>query len=135
METEKTSHASSAKQPNPKTFVVLLVEDEDVVREVTGRVLESAGYKVLESSGPNHALHLAGSHSGRIDLLLTDVVMPGMNGIDLADQLRNVQPDLVTVFMSGYAEVDVLRKAAARSAMHIQNHLQSATYFRGLQRP
>jgi len=119
MEEERTE-AFSAKQPEFKPPVVLLVEDEAVVREITGQVLENAGYHVLESSSPKHALRLAGTHDGRIDLLLTDVVMPEMNGIDLADRLRDSQPDLVTVFMSGYAESDVLRKVTASSAMHIQ---------------
>jgi len=115
MEMEGTSQASSAKP-----VVILLVEDEAVVREITARVLESAGYEVLECSGPNDALCLAGSHAESIDLLLTDVVMPTMNGIDLAERIRHLQPRVVTVFMSGYADTDILRKATAASATHIQ---------------
>jgi CheY-like chemotaxis protein len=100
--------------------VVLLVEDEAVVREITGQVLQSAGYRVLASSTPTHALELAREHAWNVDLLLTDVVMPEMNGIDLAEKLRQLQPKLVTVFMSGYAEGDLLRNIRAQSAMHIQ---------------
>jgi len=85
--------------------VVLLVEDET---------------RVLESSSPKEALHLASKHEGRLDLLLTDVVMPGMTGIDLADKLRDLQPDLITIFMSGYAEGDVLHKISATASLHIQ---------------
>ncbi len=118
MEMEATSQASLPKPPASKSAVILLVEDEAVVREITARVLESAGYEVLECGGPHEALHLAGCHAERIDLLLTDVVMPGMNGIDLAERIRHLQPNVATVFMSGYAETDVLRKAA--SATHIQ---------------
>lgn len=120
MGTQEISLASSATQPKAHTPVVLLVEDEAVVREITGRVLENAGYRVLESGSPKEALHLASKHAGKLDLLLTDVVMPGMTGIDLADKLRLLQPDLVTVFMSGYAEGDILRRISATSAMHIQ---------------
>src|SRR5262249_21722047 len=82
--------------------VILLVEDESVVREVTRQVLEHAGYHVLESEGPSEAMHLAETHRGRIALLLSDVVMPGMSGIDLARRIQKTQPWLATVFMSGY---------------------------------
>jgi len=100
--------------------VVLLVEDETVVREITGQVLQSAGYRVLESGSPKEALHLASEHPGRLDVLLTDVVMPGMTGIDLANMLRDQRPDMITIFMSGYAEGDILRKISLSSGLHIQ---------------
>lgn len=119
MGTQETGLAA-ATQPKVHTPVVLLVEDEAVVREITGQVLENAGYCVLESGCPKEALHMASQHAGKLDVLLTDVVMPGMTGIDLADRLRILQPDLVTVFMSGYAESDILRRINATSAMHIQ---------------
>ena len=89
---------------------ILLVEDEPVVREVTRAVLEHAGYRVLESNGPEEALRLGIEHRGHIGLLLSDVVMPGMNGPELALRLQSLQPGLITVFMSGYAESFVLRK-------------------------
>jgi CheY-like chemotaxis protein len=118
MDTKGTSQASLPKPPTPKPAVILLVEDEAVVREITGRVLESAGYKVLECSGPHDALRLVGSHAERIDVLLTDVVMPGMNGIDLAERTCHIQPSMVIIFMSGYADTDILRKVTL--ATHIQ---------------
>jgi two-component system, cell cycle sensor histidine kinase and response regulator CckA len=108
------------QQPTQNAPVVLLVEDENVVREITGQVLTHAGYDVLESNGPREALRVASGHPGKIDLLLTDVVMPEMNGVELADRLQNLQPDLITILMSGYAECDVLRKITSGSAMHIQ---------------
>jgi two-component system, cell cycle sensor histidine kinase and response regulator CckA len=92
--------------------VILLVEDESVVREVTRQVLEHAGYEVVECSGPHEALRLAAVHQGRIGLLLSDVIMPEMNGLDLASRIYAIQPRLTTVFMSGYAESAVLQKAA-----------------------
>jgi len=120
MRMEECGESVTGMRETRKSSVVLLVEDEPVVREITARVLEGAGYKVLESSGPKHALGLADAHFGNIDVLLTDIVMPGMNGVDLADRLRQLQPSLVTVFMSGYAEGDILRKGLAGSAVHIQ---------------
>ncbi len=100
--------------------VILLVEDESMVREITGEVLSHAGYRVLETSNAREALQVASEHQGRIDLLLTDIVMPEMNGTDLADRMLNRQPDLVTIFMSGYAEHDVVRHANFSTAIHIQ---------------
>ena len=106
--------------PASKPPVILLVEDEHMVREITGQVLSHAGYSVLESSNAKEALQIASSHDGPIDLLLTDIVMPEMNGADLAQRMLARQPDLVTIFMSGYAEHDVLKKAKLSSAAHIQ---------------
>jgi CheY-like chemotaxis protein len=98
--------------------VILLVEDECVVREVTRQVLEHAGYQVLESDGPREAMRLAEVHQGRIALLLSDVVMPGMSGIDLARRIQKTQPWLATVFMSGYANPVVLQKAEPAQRLH-----------------
>ena len=92
--------------------IILLVEDESMVREVTRQVLEHAGYEVLESAGAREALRLAAEYRGRIHLLLSDVVMPGMNGFELAHRITRMQPDLTTVFMSGYTEAATLRRAA-----------------------
>jgi CheY-like chemotaxis protein len=91
--------------------VILLVEDECVVREVTRQVREHAGYQVLESDGPREAMRLAELYQGQIALLLSDVVMPGMSGIDLARRIQRTQPWLATVFMSGYANPVVMQKA------------------------
>lgn len=112
--------STSVNTPSSKPPVILLVEDESMVREVTGQVLSHAGYSVLESSNAKEALQIAHTHDGRIDLLLTDIVMPEMNGADLAIRMLNRQPDLVTIFMSGYAEHDMLKKAKLSSAIHIQ---------------
>lgn len=99
---------------------ILLVEDESVVREVTRQVLEHVGYRVLESSGPREALSLAAEHRGRIGLLLSDIVMPGMNGLDLARRIQAIQPRLTTVFMSGYAENAMLQEGLDDSSAYIQ---------------
>ena len=109
-----------ANVPASNAAVILLVEDESMVREITGEVLSHAGYRVLETSNAREALQVASQHQGRIDLLLTDIVMPEMNGADLAHRMLNQQPDLATLFMSGYAEHDVLRHANLSTAIHIQ---------------
>jgi two-component system, cell cycle sensor histidine kinase and response regulator CckA len=111
------------------TPTILLVEDEPAVREVTREALEMGGYRVLEADGPEEAAHIASEPSNQIDVLLTDVVMPGMSGPDLAHQVRKLRPGLVTVFMSGYAECEVLR-AAAHGAL--RDHIQKPFTVSGL---
>lgn len=91
---------------------ILLVEDEATVREVTREALEMGGYRVLTADGPAAAAHIARDESTAIDLLLTDVVMPGINGVELARQIRELRPELATLFMTGYAESEILRVAA-----------------------
>ncbi len=81
---------------------VLLVEDEPTVLTVSARMLEQLGYRVITADGPQRALNLAREHVGPLDLLITDVVMPEMNGRDLARAMRSLYPALRCLFMSGY---------------------------------
>jgi two-component system cell cycle sensor histidine kinase/response regulator CckA len=81
---------------------VLIVEDEAHILELVKTILERLGYTVLEAATPGRAVALAEDHKGEIHLLMTDVVMPEMNGRDLADQLHGLYPDLKVLFMSGY---------------------------------
>jgi two-component system, cell cycle sensor histidine kinase and response regulator CckA len=81
---------------------ILLVEDEPAVMSLTRRVLERYGYRVLEASTPGEAMRLAAEHAEDIHLLLTDVVMPEMNGKELAASLTSLYPHLKRLFMSGY---------------------------------
>jgi two-component system, cell cycle sensor histidine kinase and response regulator CckA len=81
---------------------ILLVEDEAAILKLARRILEANGYGVLPASTPGAALRLAAQHPGTIDLLITDVVMPGMNGKELAEKLRERYPRLGCLFMSGY---------------------------------
>lgn len=89
---------------------ILLVEDEDGVRRLARKVLEKNGYRVLEAEDPAVALDLVRDGTRRIDLLFTDVVMPGMSGGELAERLRQSRPDLPTLFTSGYTEDQVVRR-------------------------
>ena len=86
---------------------VLLVEDETSVLEVTKKMLEKLGYRVLAADSSALALHLAETHTGEIHLLLTDVIMPEMNGYELQRQLKKTRPKLAYLFMSGFPNNNV----------------------------
>ena len=83
---------------------VLLVEDERINLEMYRAILEELGYNVLTARKPTDALKIANSHRGDIDLLITDVIMPEMNGNELCAQLNNIFPNIKTLFMSGYTD-------------------------------
>jgi two-component system cell cycle sensor histidine kinase/response regulator CckA len=89
--------------------VVLVVEDEDAVRRVACTALKRYGFVVLEARSGPEAIQVFEGHPGRIDVLLTDVVMPGMNGRQLAEVLRSRSPGLKVLFMSGYNDDAVIR--------------------------
>jgi len=91
------------------TETVLVVEDEAPVRSVARQVLERHGYTVLEAPSAEAALDIATRYSGAIHLLLTDVVMPGLNGRELATRLADLRPDARVIFMSGYTDDAVTR--------------------------
>ena len=83
---------------------VLLVEDEDQVRRLAHEILSEAGYRVLATSDPESALRILAAHDQNVDLLVTDVVLPGMNGRQLSDRARAVRPLLRTLYVSGYLD-------------------------------
>jgi len=83
---------------------ILVVEDEEQVLMLARKVLEQYGYKVLTAGGPTEALMICDGYQGRIHLLLTDVVMPMMNGKELQAQVQRIKPGIRTLFMSGYTE-------------------------------
>ncbi len=116
---------------------ILVVEDEEAVRRVMVETLRQAGYTVLETGNAAEALPQGEHYEHRIHMLLTDVVMPGMSGRDLAERIRKVRPGILTVFVSGYAdgelnrrglqegEVDLLRKPFSPAALlqHVRQRL------------
>ncbi len=98
----ETAIAGQAAIPGGKGETILLVEDEQAIRRLGQRMLENLGYVVLVASTPKEAIRLAEENMGRIDVLITDVVMPEMNGRDLANQLHSLYPGMLILFMSGY---------------------------------
>jgi two-component system, cell cycle sensor histidine kinase and response regulator CckA len=105
---EEKPEPLSARRPSAAiaggTETVLLVEDDAGVRNLAILFLRRLGYNVMHAPSGEEALTLASSHSGQIDVLLTDVVMPGMNGRELADRLRTTHPEVSVLFTSGYTE-------------------------------
>lgn len=94
-----------AQAPLPRgSETVLLVEDEEMIRKAAREILEDNGYRVLEASGGDEALMICREHSARIHLLMTDVVMPQMNGRELAERLTSLRPELKVLYMSGYTD-------------------------------
>jgi response regulator RpfG family c-di-GMP phosphodiesterase len=92
------------------TETILLVEDEASVRRMTRQVLESAGYRVLEAAHGDDGLRLGREYAGRIDLLLTDVVMPGMSGRRLAESLAAVRPETKVLYAWCYTDDEIVQR-------------------------
>ena len=92
---------------------VLLTEDEDSVRVVAPAALERRGYRVLAAADGESAIAISRAFPGHIDLLVTDVVMPGMNGRELAEQLEMMRPGMRVLFVSGYTDDAVLWKGVS----------------------
>jgi signal transduction histidine kinase/ActR/RegA family two-component response regulator len=97
---------------------ILLVEDEDAVRLFSARALRNKGYKVIEARSGEAALVIMGQDSEPIDLLITDVVMPEMDGPALVEEIRSRRPDMKVIFISGYAESAFRQQASDGSMLH-----------------
>jgi signal transduction histidine kinase/CheY-like chemotaxis protein len=96
--------AAAVRRDRRGTETVLVVEDEAAVRELVQAMLALGGYRILVAAGGDEALRAAAAHDGPIDLLLSDVVMPGMNGRALAERLLAARPDMRVLFMTGYTD-------------------------------
>jgi PAS domain S-box-containing protein len=99
-----------AGAPAGGTETVLLVEDEDAVRALARRILETKGYRVLEASDGARAFEIVRAHSGPIDLLLTDVVLPGAGGSEIAARIRELFPRVKVLYSSGYTDDGIVRR-------------------------
>ena len=102
--------AAPATAPIGGTETVLVVEDDPTVRALACTVLADQGYHVLRADGPTEALRISATHNGEIELVLTDVVMPIMNGRELAVKITAARPTTRVLFTTGYTEVDTLRR-------------------------
>jgi PAS domain S-box-containing protein len=97
---------------------VLLVEDSEPVRHLIATILEAIGYRVLAVETPLQALSLTANKEMPIDLLITDVVMPGMNGVELRDRIAGVRPEIKVLFMSGYTADMIAHRGVLEEGVH-----------------
>ena len=104
---KRSSELRHAQLDGQKT--ILLVEDEAIVRHITRLILESNGYRVLEADGGEEALRLCHDYFREIDLMITDVIMPGMSGRVLAERIADLCPALPVLYMSGYTDDAIVR--------------------------
>jgi len=118
---EKPATEITAMTPLVETMggseTILLVEDSEPLRKLTQSFLESHGFRVLVAQDGQEAIQVESRHSGRIDLLLTDVVMPGMNGRALAERLLSRQPAMRVLYISGYTDSFVARHGVLEQGM------------------
>jgi len=104
---DPSAHSPASSGPKPAVVggseTILLVEDQDDVRRITHDLLVLLGYNVLVAESPEKAIRLVEEHSGEIHLLVTDVIMPNMNGWELSQRLSELRPSMKHLFMSGFA--------------------------------
>ena len=109
--------ATAPKRSLSNGETVLVVEDDKAVRDLTTRMLERMGHKVLAAANGPQAIEIAGQFPSRIALLLTDVVLPKLNGCEVAEALAVLRPDIRILFLSGYTESAVLNSAIVKSGI------------------
>ncbi|HLB82533.1 MAG TPA: ATP-binding protein, partial [Gemmatimonadales bacterium] len=125
---------AAAAEPRRGTETVLVVEDAAAVRMVSRQVLERYGYAILEAPDGDTALRLAAKHHGPIHLLLTDVIMPGLSGRQLAEQLARLRPDMRVLYVSGYADNAMAHHGILQSgAAYLQKPFTPETLARRVQ--
>jgi two-component system cell cycle sensor histidine kinase/response regulator CckA len=96
---------------------ILLVEDDQHVQRIVGNILRRSGYRLLTASGAEEALRLVEEEGGTIHLLLSDLVMPGTSGRELAEQIQVLRPDISILYMSGYTDDVVIRRGVLEAGM------------------
>ncbi|MGC2530988.1 MAG: response regulator, partial [Candidatus Acidiferrum sp.] len=116
---DKASIPAALAEAPRGTETILLAEDEQDVREVAREFLESGGYTVIEAFNGAEALRLATEHKAAIDLLVTDMVMPGMTGRELARRLQHQHSGVGVIYMSGYTEQTAAETAKADADMRL----------------
>jgi PAS domain S-box-containing protein len=102
---------------------ILIVEDDAALLEVTHRSLEVVGYAILSARNPEEAIRIAESHPGPIHLMVTDVILPGINGAQLASQLSRLRPEMKVLFVSGYTDESIVRHGVLEPGLaFLQKH-------------
>jgi signal transduction histidine kinase/ActR/RegA family two-component response regulator len=125
VESKRDAPAATADDDSRGHETVLVAEDEGQMRSLVRRCLAGRGYRVLEASHGREALDVAAQHQGRIDLLLTDMVMPHMSGKELAQRLQSLRPELRVLFISGYSDEAIERHGVlAPGSVFIQKPMQ-----------
>jgi two-component system, cell cycle sensor histidine kinase and response regulator CckA len=117
-ETREVKDERTETIPPGHEETVLVVEDEPAIMKMSKMMLEQLNYRVLAASTPGEAMRFAEEHSGLIHLLITDVVMPEMNGRDLADQLHTLYPGIKILFMSGYTASVIAHHGVLNKGVH-----------------
>lgn len=118
---KKEAQAVPQVEPVPDVSgTILLVEDETALREVTSEYLRAKGYKIVEARNGEAALEICRSHTGPIDLLITDIVMPGSSGPIVAKQLAEMRPGLRTIYTSGYTDRTLAPGLVGPNAVFLQ---------------
>jgi two-component system cell cycle sensor histidine kinase/response regulator CckA len=107
---QSVEYKPASKEASRGSETILLVEDEPAVRGLASRILEKQGYRVLSAQDGREAMDIATREENEIDLVLTDVVMPGMNGRGLVERLAGIRPRMKSLYMSGYTDDDIIRR-------------------------
>jgi len=113
--------------------VVLFVEDEGFLREIAGGVMESAGHRVLKARDAAEAMDMFRRYHEIIDVLLTDVVLPGKNGHELAKEMRSIEPKLKVMFISGYALNTVTRQPLGDGTLYLPKPFSADSLLRKIE--
>lgn len=112
-----TDHPANLS-PLTGTETILVVEDEENILNLIVLTLKKRGYQIIAATVPETALELAAAHNGKIDLLITDIIMPGMNGKELSEKLAPRQPGMKALFMSGYTAEIIAQHGALEPGLH-----------------
>jgi two-component system, cell cycle sensor histidine kinase and response regulator CckA len=115
---EKAIEAAQTETPRGRGETILIVEDDAPVLHLARRVLEKLGYAVLTSARPAEAVAMAREHAGEIHLLMTDVVLPGMSGKDLAGEMMQIRANIRVLFMSGYTANVIAHQGVLDEGVH-----------------
>lgn len=123
-------HREPSGRPDGGSETILLVEDEEMVRELFRQYLQRHNYRVVDAAHGKEALEKAVHNDGPIHLLVTDMVMPGMSGADLAERLKKIRPDIKVLFVSGYSETVGLGETLGPDVGFLQKPISQQAFLR-----